>query len=162
MYDNSHETSSAAHNLYFHMVLFINPFAPENFAEKCILKLDKLFSGHCLAIKSLSLPQSPLQVGYFATVWSTCKILACKVHTCAENKTVFYGCTPQWLQCEPNFFKLLKWLPNSYYESTSFIEFAERLSLFFFSNEKDNERFWCQRKLFGQDIWISYSNLCLC
>ena len=41
-------------HIYFHMVLFffINPFAPGNFSEKCILKLVKLFSGHCLAIKS--------------------------------------------------------------------------------------------------------------
>lgn len=29
------------------------------------------------------------------------------------------------------------WLPNNY-ESSSFSEFAEHLSLFFFSNEKDN------------------------
>ena len=29
-----------------------NPFAPEDFAEKRVLKLVKWFSGHCRAIKS--------------------------------------------------------------------------------------------------------------
>ena len=33
------------------MVLF-DPFAPGDFAEKCVLKLVKWFSGHCHAIKS--------------------------------------------------------------------------------------------------------------
>ena len=31
---------------------FINPFIPENFGDKCILKLGKRLSGHCCAIKS--------------------------------------------------------------------------------------------------------------
>ena len=30
----------------------INPFAPGDFAEKCVLKLVEWFSGHCRAIKS--------------------------------------------------------------------------------------------------------------
>ena len=30
----------------------INPFAPGDFAEKCIFKLVEWFSGHCHAIKS--------------------------------------------------------------------------------------------------------------
>ena len=30
----------------------INPFAPGDFAEKCVLKLVEWFSGHCHAIKS--------------------------------------------------------------------------------------------------------------
>ena len=30
----------------------LNPFAPEDFAEKRVLKLVDWFSGHCLAIKS--------------------------------------------------------------------------------------------------------------
>ena len=32
--------------------LFINPFAPGDFAEKRVLKLVEWFSGHCRAIKS--------------------------------------------------------------------------------------------------------------
>ena len=32
----------------------INPFAPGDFAEKCVLKLVEWFSGHCQAIKSLT------------------------------------------------------------------------------------------------------------
>ena len=31
--------------------VFINPFAPGDFAEKRILKLVEWFSGHCRAIK---------------------------------------------------------------------------------------------------------------
>ena len=31
---------------------FFNPFAPGDFAEKCVLKLVEWFSGHCRAIKS--------------------------------------------------------------------------------------------------------------
>ena len=31
---------------------YINPFAPGDFAEKCVLKLVEWFSGHCRAIKS--------------------------------------------------------------------------------------------------------------
>ena len=30
----------------------LNPFAPGDFAEKCVLKLVEQFSGHCCAIKS--------------------------------------------------------------------------------------------------------------
>ena len=30
----------------------LNPFAPGDFAEKCVLKLVEWFSGHCRAIKS--------------------------------------------------------------------------------------------------------------
>ena len=30
----------------------VNPFAPGDFAEKCVLKLVEWFSGHCRAIKS--------------------------------------------------------------------------------------------------------------
>ena len=33
-------------------VMSINPFAPGDFAEKRVLKLDEWFSGHCRAIKS--------------------------------------------------------------------------------------------------------------
>ena len=29
-----------------------NPFAPRDFAEKCVLKLVEWFSGHCHAIES--------------------------------------------------------------------------------------------------------------
>ena len=36
---------------YGHSVDF-NPFAPGDFAEKCVLKLVEWFSGHCRAIKS--------------------------------------------------------------------------------------------------------------
>ena len=32
--------------------LFINPFAPGDFAEKRVSKLVEWFSGHCRAIKS--------------------------------------------------------------------------------------------------------------
>ena len=31
---------------------FLNPFAPGDFAEKCVLKLVQWFSRHCHAIKS--------------------------------------------------------------------------------------------------------------
>ena len=36
------------------LTVFVNPFAPGDFAEKRILKLKKVewFSGHCRAIKS--------------------------------------------------------------------------------------------------------------
>ena len=34
------------------VTLFINPFAPGDFAEKRVLKLVEWFSGHCRAIKS--------------------------------------------------------------------------------------------------------------
>ena len=44
----------------------INPFAPGDFAKKCVLKLVKQFSGHCGAIKSKNLPQSRLQLLHFA------------------------------------------------------------------------------------------------
>ena len=30
----------------------LNPFAPEDFAEKHVLKLVEWFSGHCFAVKS--------------------------------------------------------------------------------------------------------------
>ena len=46
-------------------VIIFNPFTPENFAQYCVLKLIKLFSGHCLATISqnavceLSTSQSP-------------------------------------------------------------------------------------------------------
>ena len=30
----------------------LNPFAPGDFAEKCVLKVLEWFSGHCPAIKS--------------------------------------------------------------------------------------------------------------
>ena len=30
----------------------LNPFAPGDFAEKCVLKLVEWFFGHCRAIKS--------------------------------------------------------------------------------------------------------------
>ena len=33
-------------------VISFNPFAPGDFAEKCVLKLVEWFSGHCRAIKS--------------------------------------------------------------------------------------------------------------
>ena len=33
-------------------MLYFNPFAPGDFAEKRILKLVEWFSGHCRAIKS--------------------------------------------------------------------------------------------------------------
>ena len=33
-------------------LLALNPFAPGDFAEKRVLKLDEWFSGHCRAIKS--------------------------------------------------------------------------------------------------------------
>ena len=42
-----------------------NPFAPRDFAEKCVLKLVKRFCGHCRAINNLNLPQSCLQVVHF-------------------------------------------------------------------------------------------------
>ena len=32
--------------------LFLNPFAPGDFAEKHVLKVVEWFSGHCRAIKS--------------------------------------------------------------------------------------------------------------
>ena len=32
--------------------IYINPFAPGDFAEKRVLKLVEWFSGHCRAIKS--------------------------------------------------------------------------------------------------------------
>ena len=40
----------------------IDQFTPENFAQKCLLKLniDELFSGHFLAIKKPKLPEMPL------------------------------------------------------------------------------------------------------
>ena len=44
----------------------LEPFDPRNFAKKCVLKLVKQFSSHCLAIKSLNVPQSCLQVIHFA------------------------------------------------------------------------------------------------
>ena len=33
-------------------ILWLNPFAPGDFAEKRVLKLVEWFSGHCRAIKS--------------------------------------------------------------------------------------------------------------
>ena len=50
-----------------HVREVLNPFAPGHFVEKRVLKLVGWFSGHCFAIKSLNLPQSHLQVVYFAT-----------------------------------------------------------------------------------------------
>lgn len=44
------------------MIYPFNSFTPRNFAQKQVLKLVKLFSGHCLTIKSLNLPQRHLQV----------------------------------------------------------------------------------------------------
>ena len=44
--------------MYFNLGIMIipcedvNPFAPGDFAEKCVLKLVEWFSGHCRAIKS--------------------------------------------------------------------------------------------------------------
>ena len=43
--------SSADQNL-FYVYWFFNPFAPEDFAEKRVLKLVEWFSGYCRAIKS--------------------------------------------------------------------------------------------------------------
>ena len=63
-----------------------NPFAPGDFAEKPVLKQVKWFSGHCCAIKSQHLPQSPLQVVHFMTFWSRWKISTCKVRACTESK----------------------------------------------------------------------------
>ena len=40
----------------------LDPFDPRNFAQKCILKLVKQFSSHCLGIKSLNVSQSCLQI----------------------------------------------------------------------------------------------------
>ena len=40
-----------AYFLYLSWAL-VNPFAPEDFAEKRVLKLVEWFSGHCRAIKS--------------------------------------------------------------------------------------------------------------
>ena len=34
------------------VIIEINPFAPGDFAEKCVLKLVEWFSGHCRSIKS--------------------------------------------------------------------------------------------------------------
>ena len=36
----------------FGPLIFFNPFAPGDFAEKRVLKLVEWFSGHCRAIKS--------------------------------------------------------------------------------------------------------------
>ena len=36
----------------FLIYIFLNPFAPGDFAEKHVLKLVEWFSGHCHAIKS--------------------------------------------------------------------------------------------------------------
>ena len=33
-------------------IMLFNPFAPGDFAEKCVLKLVEWFSGHCRALKS--------------------------------------------------------------------------------------------------------------
>ena len=34
------------------MCVNVNPFAPGDFAQKRVLKLDEWFSGHCRAIKN--------------------------------------------------------------------------------------------------------------
>ena len=45
----------------------VDQFTPENFAQKCLLKLniDELFSGHFLAIKNQYCPKCHLYVKYF-------------------------------------------------------------------------------------------------
>lgn len=45
----------------------VDQFTPENFAQKCLLKLhiDELFSGHFLAIKNQNCPKCYLYVKYF-------------------------------------------------------------------------------------------------
>ena len=48
----------------------LNPFAPENFGEKRILKLVEQFSGHCYTIRAKS---------YHKASWSRCKI----IHHCS-------------------------------------------------------------------------------
>ena len=58
---------------FFFPIILFNPFAPENVAEKHVLKFVKPFSGHCLAIKSHDLPQKCLQVIPFVALidlWS--------------------------------------------------------------------------------------------
>lgn len=45
----------------------VDQFTPENFAQKCLLKLniDELFSGHFLAIKNQNCPKCHLYGKYF-------------------------------------------------------------------------------------------------
>ena len=57
---------------FFSLFTLFNPFAPENFAEKRVLKLVEPFSGHCLAKKSQDLPQSCLQVTPFVALIDLC------------------------------------------------------------------------------------------
>ena len=38
--------------IFLIILLLLNPFTPEDFAEKRVLKLVKRFYGHCRAIKS--------------------------------------------------------------------------------------------------------------
>ena len=57
---------------FFPLFTLFNPFAPENFAEKRVLKLVEPFSGHCLAKKSQYLPQSCLQVTPFVALTDLC------------------------------------------------------------------------------------------
>ena len=56
-----------------------------------MLKLAERFSGHCLAIKSENLPQSPLQV-------------ACEVSACAESKTFILALFSSPLPFLPHYF----------------------------------------------------------
>ena len=53
------------HNFLKKPGTMLDPFDPRNFAKKCVLKLVKQFSSHCLAIKSVNIPQSCLQVIHF-------------------------------------------------------------------------------------------------
>ena len=57
---------------FFSLFTLFNPFAPENFAERHVLKLVEPFSGHCLAKNSQDLPQSCLQVTPFVALTDLC------------------------------------------------------------------------------------------
>ena len=57
---------------FFFLFTLFNPFAPENFAKKRVLKFVKPFSGQCLAINSQDLPQNCLQVIPFVALIDLC------------------------------------------------------------------------------------------
>ena len=60
-----------------------------------MLKLAERFSGHCLAIKSENLPQSPL-------------LVACEVSACAEGKTFILALFSSPLPFLPHYFSFAR------------------------------------------------------
>ena len=52
-------------NFFKKLGTLLNPFAPDDFAEKHVLKLVEQFCGHRRAVMSWNLPQSRSQVVHF-------------------------------------------------------------------------------------------------